>query len=663
MSDRIKKIKIKQSDGTFSDYIPIGADAKNIDTTRGESVQSVIDKTARYYNSIAEMKLDDNIQVGDTCVTLGYYEVNDGGSGTYKIVDNESLIDDGGSVHTLDNGLKAQLVIKDSVNVKQFGAYGNGEYDDTNAIRNTINYIDNLINKDTIFMKQTSIIITSGKYKITSQIIVPGYLSIKGIGNVVFLSYIDEGSTIWIKPTKKISKESGVPYYISKEDYKQDALLDSIVIYYAGELDYSNANANHIAIEVGDDNNTYDNISRIKINNISCLNFHVGLLLNNINTYILTFTRCHIEHNYIDVMYGKTSGESASNSGENILFDNCVIAGAVYAVYINTRDSASNTFKDCSFDFNGCVFYFNTYSTTNINVFSGQIEAVGYYNPYIQNISETEGFGTVAYFSPSPSQPNSYSSIMFFGTWFMFRDNSDYLTYKFLSNAKDCLAVSFNSIRILETGRGCELENLFLCNENINIISNNFTFIGDHNTSRNVSLISQRLEAYTVDNIDNLTTENYDIKTGYKLVGGSPWSVDEDGTGIISNKSLICTKSGTSTETAIYRKINTEGKRYLLINPVIKSNIMTSLWIHIGYNFYDKNDNLLSSRINNTDDTVKYNNSKNNEYNKASSCYPIEIPSQTDYCRVYLYIRTKDNSSFGDGYEIRLDGIHYNLID
>lgn len=31
MSDRIKKIKIKQVDSSFSDYIPIGADAKDID--------------------------------------------------------------------------------------------------------------------------------------------------------------------------------------------------------------------------------------------------------------------------------------------------------------------------------------------------------------------------------------------------------------------------------------------------------------------------------------------------------------------------------------------------------------------------------------------------------------------------------------------------------
>ena len=169
MSDRIKKIKIKQSDGTFSDYIPIGADAKNIDTTRGESVQSAIDKTARYYNSIAEMKLDDNIQIGDTCITLGYYEVNDGGGATYKIIDASSLEDDGGSIHELNNGLKAELVIKDNkVMPEQFGAYGDGEHDDTIAFQNMFKFYgyDYFLN--------------SKRYKITEPLVIPAHCSLIG---------------------------------------------------------------------------------------------------------------------------------------------------------------------------------------------------------------------------------------------------------------------------------------------------------------------------------------------------------------------------------------------------------------------------------------------------------------------------------------------------
>ena len=42
MSDLIKKIKIKKQDGTYTDYIPIGAEAKNVDMKNGCSVQANI---------------------------------------------------------------------------------------------------------------------------------------------------------------------------------------------------------------------------------------------------------------------------------------------------------------------------------------------------------------------------------------------------------------------------------------------------------------------------------------------------------------------------------------------------------------------------------------------------------------------------------------------
>ena len=50
MSDRIKKIKIKQTDGTFSDYIPIGANAKDIDFKHNDSnVENTLKKKPYYY--------------------------------------------------------------------------------------------------------------------------------------------------------------------------------------------------------------------------------------------------------------------------------------------------------------------------------------------------------------------------------------------------------------------------------------------------------------------------------------------------------------------------------------------------------------------------------------------------------------------------------------
>ena len=42
MADKIKKIKIKQADGNFGDYIPLGADAANVDLTDGSNVEATI---------------------------------------------------------------------------------------------------------------------------------------------------------------------------------------------------------------------------------------------------------------------------------------------------------------------------------------------------------------------------------------------------------------------------------------------------------------------------------------------------------------------------------------------------------------------------------------------------------------------------------------------
>lgn len=88
-------------------------------------------KSIRSYDTISSMIADETLKEGQHIKTKGYYLVNDGGHGEYIIV-NDTLTEDGGLIHELDNGLFAKLIIEnDSINVKQFGAYGDSIHDDT----------------------------------------------------------------------------------------------------------------------------------------------------------------------------------------------------------------------------------------------------------------------------------------------------------------------------------------------------------------------------------------------------------------------------------------------------------------------------------------------------------------------------------------------------
>ena len=193
--DKIKTVKIKEQDGSISEesYF-ISVDAKNVDMDNKKQLQETIgnididndgdiatqlknkinkvdiidnldsdssnkvlsakqgkvlgdsisnlnsnvNKKVYYFNTVADMK-NANLKNGDVVQTLGYYEINDDGSATYKITDIESQ-----SEYQEEVGdLYATLIVNDYVTPQQFGAYGDEIHNDTLAIQKCIDYSTN----------------------------------------------------------------------------------------------------------------------------------------------------------------------------------------------------------------------------------------------------------------------------------------------------------------------------------------------------------------------------------------------------------------------------------------------------------------------------------------------------------------------------------------
>ena len=112
------------------------------DGTLQEIIASYLQANVAWtFDTVADMQASDNLINGSYAQTLGYYSVNDGGASLYKITDTGTA--DGGSTIAVGD-LFAHLVIKGTMNVKQFGAVGDGTTDDSVALQNAIDTCDSI---------------------------------------------------------------------------------------------------------------------------------------------------------------------------------------------------------------------------------------------------------------------------------------------------------------------------------------------------------------------------------------------------------------------------------------------------------------------------------------------------------------------------------------
>ena len=132
------------------------------------------------FDTVADMKLAENLIAGSYAQTLGYHSLNDGGGATYYITDTGSANEH--DVIAVGDLFAVYMNTDKEVSIKQFGAKGDGSTDDTEAIQYAVNYaFDHNLN-----VKVNG---TSNFYKITLPIVAnverssTGYW--QGIGNKI----------------------------------------------------------------------------------------------------------------------------------------------------------------------------------------------------------------------------------------------------------------------------------------------------------------------------------------------------------------------------------------------------------------------------------------------------------------------------------------------
>lgn len=370
---------------------------QEVKTINGYSVKD--EKAVRTYDTVALMKADRKLKQGQHVKTRGYYSINDGGSAEYYITNTSS-----NSVHqeNLENGLYASLIVKDSVNVKQLGAYGNGTNDDTNYIKNALLLYDSLyfpngeyILNDIITIENKTI---TGEKSISTIINEKGYETVRE--GVIDITGSNTFKNITLEKSFSDTENPETKVCVIKDCH--DSLFDNVRFisdgYLTGATIDLQSNNHRINFQ-----NCYSKLRCVDSNNN---NARGGLWIrerdNDDTTSNITFDNCYIENTSLDeavavwnwrgvvkdvsfincFIFGtenNTAPHFVTMECDNLKVDNCTFIDLGVNTSLGNnrigsiiRGSESGTQKSY---FNNCIFKVNAtlangYSTNNLAYFN-----------------------------------------------------------------------------------------------------------------------------------------------------------------------------------------------------------------------------------------------------------------------------------------------------
>lgn len=358
--------------------------AEIVDARSGfPTLGSIIKQKIYHFNNVEEMKNCLTLIPGDVVETLGYHEANDGGGATYRIrTKTENDVEDGGSIHFLSNDFIAELNVKETVNVKQFGAKTvkitninqicnelDNEEDCSVYFNNALTYIYNLAFNNKTRGFNCNLFVPSGSYIIKNTIILSSltHLIANGLVSFYWINTSDEEKYCF----KIGTVDTDLNYVLGGASQRFRApLLDGSV----GSLSIYNVKKDKTDIAIGIGGYSDNSVLETSIiDTVEIEGFKIGVELYCKNLYLNRFKNVRINSCEKAIAL---AGE-LTNSGENILWEKATIACCNVAIYFENF-GISMKFVDSSFDGNGLVLYQATPFYNELIFDRCWIEACGY---------------------------------------------------------------------------------------------------------------------------------------------------------------------------------------------------------------------------------------------------------------------------------------------